>query len=78
MAECNNNEYGTVKTINDSEKNSRNRSNGFNQDGDGAGRDDGEGAKDDECWPPSSLSEPRFPCMDRNMYWRKHQIKKNV
>ena len=78
MAECNNNEDGTVKTMNDAEENSQNRSNGFNQDGDGAGGDDGEGVKDDECWPPISLSEPGFPCMDRNMYWRKHQIKKNV
>ena len=78
MAEYNNNEDGTVKTMNDAEENSQNRSNGFNQDEDGAGGDDGEGVKYDECWPPSSLSEPGFLCMDRNMYWRKHQIKKNV
>ncbi len=78
MADCNNDEDGTEITRNNAEENSQNRSNAFDQGGDGAGGDDGEGTKDDECWPKISLYEPGFPYMDRNMYWRKHQRKKNA
>ncbi len=78
MVECNHDEDGTVMTGNDAEANFQNRSIDFDEDGDDAGRIDNEGTKNDECWPPSSISESGFPCMDRNIYWLKNQRDKNV